>query len=237
MTRIRILLLTCLAMLLGAIGAHGQQLPQFTADDNEGWIYNNPNVPITSSNIAGGRIKLYVDKNGLVLSLVSPAFDCQSIDSIDASVIWYLKAINDSSFDLSKTALTMAIDDDMGNPVDSVTVVPTTSSSTLTLKLSLPVPSGLQTARLRFVSWKANVVSSGAIKRAIITAVTNSQPPTSPDGDADGNGVFNISDVTLTIQYLLNGSADINLQAVDMDASGDVNISDVVAIIQKLLND
>lgn len=228
----RILLL--LMALLCSVGIYCQELPQFTNSDFDGWSYNNPNVPLSSTNIAGGKIKLYIDKNGLVLTLTSPEFACQGIDSINANVAWYMKAVNDGNFDLAKTALTMAIDDETGTPLDSVTVLPPAEVSP-TLTLSLPVPAGVEVARLRFVSWQADVVSSGAIKRALLTAVTSSHQDDDPDGDADGNGTFNISDVTLAIQYILNGHADINLAAADMDRSGEVNISDIIQMIQKLL--
>ena len=56
-------------------------------------------------------------------------------------------------------------------------------------------------------------------------------------GDLDGNGTVNISDVTLLIQYLLDGSADeINLDAADFNADGATNVTDATEIIYMLLS-
>ena len=57
-------------------------------------------------------------------------------------------------------------------------------------------------------------------------------------GDVDGNGKVNISDVTALIDYLLNGDAsEISLSDADCDGNGAVNISDVTDLIDYLLSD
>ena len=59
--------------------------------------------------------------------------------------------------------------------------------------------------------------------------------PTLP-GDVDGNGIVNIGDVTMLIQYALTGQADgINLDAADFTQDGTVNINDVTTLIQYVL--
>ena len=59
---------------------------------------------------------------------------------------------------------------------------------------------------------------------------------TEMNGDVDGSGLVNISDVTALIDYLLNGDASaIVLSNADSDGNGAVNISDVTALIDYLL--
>ncbi len=56
-------------------------------------------------------------------------------------------------------------------------------------------------------------------------------------GDVNGDGNVNISDLTVLINYLLNGNATgVNLDAADCDQDTNVNISDVTALINFLLN-
>ena len=132
--------------------AMAQSLPQFSSTSFDGWEYNNPGIALTASNIGGGKIVLYTASNGLTLTLISPVFPCLGIESISSVVTWYTRNIANSSFDLSRTALTLAIDDEQGNPLDSVTVTPTTHGvSTHTLNFTIAVPQGLSRARLRFV--------------------------------------------------------------------------------------
>lgn len=222
------ILMTWLALTVSA------QLPQFTSDDYEGWIYNNPNVTLSPSVIASGRVVINVNSEGLALTLTSPQFSCQGIDRIDTEVIWYTKYFKDNKFDLDKAALTLVIEDGEGQPLDSVTCVPTTPNvSTHYLSLSLPVPSGLTTARLRFVSWTGDAISSGGIKSA--TFVAAGEGPVTTAGDVDGNGSVNITDITVLIDYLLSGTGDIQVNAADVDQDGSIGISDVTALIDILL--
>ena len=205
--------------------ALGQSLPQFSYDDYDGWSYNNPGMELNADNIGDGRIVLYVSTGG-----------CQGIDSISSTVTWFTRNIANSEFDLTRTALTLAIDDVDGHPVDSVTVTPTTPGvRTHMLDFTIPVPKGMTTARLRLVAWRANVVSSGAVRSATFTAESSSGPTTST-GDVDGNGTVNISDVTTLIDYLLNNDTVINWENADIDGDGTINISDVTALIDKLLS-
>ena len=226
--------LTILVTVLTSLSL-AAQLPQFNSDEFDGWTYNNPNIPLTESNIGPGRIVLYVS-SGLVLMLTSPTFPCAGIDSIKADVTWYTKYFYDSNFDLDKASLTLVIDDINGMPIDSVTCVPTTPGvSSHQLKLTLPVPAGLSMARLRFVSWTGTVVSSGAIKRAVLTAVTGSGPTVIP-GDANGDGAADIADVAFIIDYLLSGDdTGLNHVAADVDHDGSISIADVATLIDKLL--
>ena len=223
---------TLMALIMAA------QLPQFSNVSFDGWTYNHPSMPLSFSNIGSGKIVIYVNSEGLALTLRSPQFDCQGVDSIDATVNWYCKWFKDNQFNLSKATLTIVIDDDLGSPIDSVTVTPTTpNTSNHTLQFSLPVPQGLTTAQLRFVSWTGDVVSSGAIKEVVLTAINNSGGDDTLPGDVDGNGIVSISDVTTLIDYLLSGNSDlIDTKGADVDGDGYISISDVTALIDKLLS-
>jgi len=56
-------------------------------------------------------------------------------------------------------------------------------------------------------------------------------------GDANCDGNVNISDVTVIINKLLNGTASlVSLKAIDVNCDGNVNISDVTALINVLLS-
>ena len=222
---------------LMALATAAQELPQFDSDSFDGWTYNNPGMALTSTNIALGRIVLYVNSSGKALMLTSPEFSCQGIDSIAASVLWYTATFQNSSFDLSRTALTMVIDDTQGQPLDSVTCEPTVTGSSRTLSLRLAVPRGLTACRLRFVSWSGNVVSSGAIKQANITAVAAVTPPDVLHGDVDGDGIVSIGDVTELIDILLLNLANVDtVPAADIDHDGIISIADVTALIDLIIS-
>lgn len=227
--------ITLIAALL-ATAATSQQLPQFNSDTFDGWHYNNPGVALTSNNISEGRVVLYVNSAKKALMLTSPEFSCQNIDSIAAHVQWYTGTFYNSNFDLSLAALTMVIDNSTGQALDSVTVVPTVTGSSRTLHLRLAVPPGLESCRLRFVSWTGTLISSGAIKRADISGVKAAPHGDILVGDVDNDGVITIGDVTGLIDYLLQGaSSGAYLDASDVDGDGTITIADVTALIDIIL--
>jgi len=229
--------LVVVIMALMALSVVGQEVPQFDSYSFEGWSYNNPNIELSTENIAGGRVVLYVNSEDVALTLTSPEFDCHGIDSIAANVLWYTGTFHYEDFDLSRATLTMAIDNALGEPVDSVTCVPTTTGSSRTLKLRLAVPNGMGTGRLRFVSWTGDLISSGAIKRAVITGIAASPHDDVMLGDVDGDGMASIADVTIIIDHLLQGEGSgINLEAADVDQDGIIAIADITTLIDIILS-
>ena len=225
MGEMRRLVITLLATLTSLL-ALTQQLPRFTYNDFEGWTYNNPNVELSTDNITYFKVRLYVNSEGLVLALSSPDFSCQGIDSIRADVKWKSSSM--------AVALTMALDDQQGTPLDSTTCYPTSSTSNVqSLSFSLPVPAGVTTAHVRFVSWEANKDNCGAVREVVLTAITSGAHETIP-GDVTGDGNVNVSDVAALISLLLTDNTEGN-PAADVDGDSHVSIGDVAVLIQMLL--
>lgn len=70
------------------------------------------------------------------------------------------------------------------------------------------------------------------------TAVcTIGDAPEELKGDVDGNGVFNLDDVTMTVSYLLGEAPDgFSLTAADMDENDTVDIVDITLMVEALKN-
>ena len=218
-----------------SLAALAQEVPQFNSDDYEGWSYNNPNVTLNPTNIASGKIVLYKDKNGKALTLISPVFSCRGMDSITAQINWFTRYFNDPEFVLSRTALTLAIDDAQGTPLDSVTSTPTTVGvSSHQLDFAIAVPADADSIRLRLVSWQGTVVSSGAVRNALFQASMGTQQQ--PLGDVNGDGMVNVADVTLLIQKVLNGIEGNDITLYDINHDGTVNVADVTRLITLVLS-
>lgn len=216
-----------LLAILSAAWATAQELPYFAQNSFDGWIYNNPGVELSSSNIINAKIRLYVDSQGLVITLISPEFSCQGLDSIRADVKW---RSGSEAIDL-----TLALDAADGTPLDSATCLPTSPSRDQDFVFLIPVPAGQATARLRFVSWHAQAATSGAVRRAVFTGITG-QTHEVLLGDIDGNGVLSISDITRLISLVLSGSADYDPEVADIDGNGVLNISDITRLISMVLS-
>ena len=198
------------------------QLPQFAYNDFEGWTYSGGTL--TEDAISMG-IYLYVTSQGHTLTLTSPTFSCNGIDSIAALVRW---KSNDPN-----VGLTTIIDDATGQPLDSVTCYPVSASSNQKLAFTIAVPNGLTQARLRFVSREADVNNCGAVRAIELTAVTST---VTTAGDVNTDGHIDITDVTMLISHLLGQVVDgIDLAAADVNHDGGISINDVTALIARLL--
>lgn len=220
---IKRILLTTLCTVALTLMASGQQLPQFAYNDFEGWTYSGGTL--TEDAISRG-IYLYVTSQGHMLTLSSPVFQCNGIDSIAALVRW---RSSDPTI-----GLTTVIDDALGQPIDSVTCYPTSSSSSQKLTYTIAVPKGLAEARLRFISPEADVTNCGAVKSIELTAVTATASTT---GDVNRDGIIDITDVTILISHMLGIVVEgIDTAAADINHDGEISINDVTALISRLLN-
>ena len=217
------LVLALLSSLLG----HAQ-VPQFSSTEFEGWVYNNPTIPLDEDNIYNNRIALYISSNGLVLSLTSPQFSCYRGETIDMEVQWITPQWQNEGFRKDWVALTAALLDETGQTVDSVTWVPETISKTNNLKLTLTVPRSIQHAKLRFVAWKSIVSNCGMVRRIKATSVNRA--------DVNGDGEVSIADINAIINVILgiNEDPEMRLKA-DVNDDGEVNVSDVNKVIGAIL--
>ena len=55
-------------------------------------------------------------------------------------------------------------------------------------------------------------------------------------GDVDDNGVVNVTDVTILINYMLSGNVNINFANADCDSSKSINITDVTMLINYVMS-
>ena len=202
------------------------QVPQFTPTNYEGWIYTNPNTPLNQSNIQNNKIYLYKTKNGLYLTLTSPEFACHTGQVLDMAVTWVTDEWQNYNFDVNKVALTAAILDENDMAVDSVTykLTPTTVSRTNHLNMSIAIPRGLTSTRLRFAAWKADVNNCGAIRQIIISSTLK--------GDVNQDGEVTVADVNAIIDVILGSevSEDVHSRA-DVNGDNEISLADINDVI------
>ena len=89
---------------------------------------------------------------------------------------------------------------------------------------------------IRAVAKKEDMLDSNT---SVLYFVLDDEPqPQVKPGDANGDNIVNIDDVTALINYLLTDDASgINLQNANCNNDGFVNIDDVTALINFLLTD
>lgn len=204
------------------------QLPQFSSQSFEDWVYTNPSIPLNQSNILNNKIVLYTTSTGQHLTLTSPPFACYGGQTIDMTVTWITDQWKDEGFDVKKVALTAALLDATGATIDSVTYQPASVSRTNYLDLSITVPSGMTSARLRFAGWKSNVKNSGAVRQIVMNSVLK--------GDVNLDGEVSVADVNAVIQVLLGDAVAADLKGrADVNKDKEVTVADVNSVIGYIL--
>jgi len=220
-------LMTSLAALALALTALAQ-VPQFSSRNFTGWEYTNSSLALNESNILGNKIVLYVNSLGQPLTLVSPQFNCQAGETIDMKVTWVTDMWLDDGFVMSKVALTAALLDKNGHAVDSVTWNPADLHRFNEVNLSIMVPRGLSSARLRFASWKADVYSSGAVRQIAMTSQLK--------GDVNDDGEVTVADVNAVISVITGDQVDEGVVArADVNGDHEVTIADINEVLGFIL--
>ena len=211
-----------------AMTSLAQQMPQFSPREFEGWVYENPFIELTQQNIINNKIVLYTTSQGLRHTLTSPEFSCRAGQTIDMTVTWITDQWQNSNFVVRKVALTASLLDENDATVDSVTFKPTTVNRTNYVNLSITVPRGLTTAKLRFFAWQADVNSLGAVRQIVMTSTLR--------GDVNLDGEVNVADVNAVIDVILGGDADEDLrQRADVDRDGEVSVADINSVIDIIM--
>jgi hypothetical protein len=106
------------------------------------------------------------------------------------------------------------------------------------MNVTLNVPNNMQAGvyDVKLFSIVLNTVGNVAISPADVTAkltVKDVAP-----GDANGDGVINVTDVGMVIDHILeNTPANFVRAAADMNNDGDVDVTDVGLIIDLILSD
>lgn len=220
-------LMTLFAVLIMALAANGQ-VPQFSSKSFAGWEYSNSTIELNESNILGNKIALYVNSLGKALTLTSPQFNCQPGETIDMKVIWVTDQWLNESFVTSKVALTAALLDKDGVAMDSVTWEPANLSRFNEVSLSIMVPRGMRSARLRFASWKADVYSCGAVRQIEMTSELK--------GDVNEDGEVTVADVNAVISVIMGDNVSEGLIArADVNRDHEVTVADINEVIDFIL--
>lgn len=221
-------IITSIMALMLAIVALGQS-PQFSPVNFADWVYNNPTIALNQDNILGNRIVLYTSSEGYPLTLTSPSFACHAGETIDMTVTWVTRYWQNEDFVIDKAGFTAALINRDGVALDSVTFTPTTLGRENEVELSLTVTHGLGNARLRFASWKGDVMNSGAIRRIITSAVIKA--------DVNLDGEVSLADVNAVIDVIITGTDDGDLmRRADVNGDEEISIADINSVINAIIS-
>lgn len=213
--------------LLTVAACHGQ-VPQFSSSDFADWVYTNPGIEVNQDNILANRIVLYTDNQGRQLTLISPRFDVRTGQTIDLSVTWVTRFWQSEEFVVYKAGFTAAIINQDGVAVDSVTFTPTSLRRENQVNLSLTVSHGMRNARLRLASWKADIVSSGAVRSIEATSYFKA--------DVNLDGEVSLADANAVIDIIVGGTQDDELaRRADVNGDGEISLADINAVIDVIV--
>ena len=215
-----------LMCLGGCVMAVAQVFPQFNNKSFDEWTYSRADVELNSYNILHNKITLFTTQAGNTYTLTSPAFSCEAVDTLTLTTTWVTEYWNESYLKPDRVALTVALLNEQGVTVDSVTCAVTTPTKTNILTMKLDRQSGWPShGQLRLAAWKADVQSNGAVREVVLEVSTR--------GDVNQDGTVSIADVTALVNALLDEKED---AVFDVNNDGTVSIADITALVNIVLN-
>jgi len=220
-----LLLVVALASLTSSAG---NVLAQFDLNHFEDWTYTRPGYDMTRPDIGANRINLYKDNVGVDYTLISPLIEKGGAQAITVDIEAYSQTYDDSKYNAYKASPTIELLDSAGNVVNSVFYKFETEELErfINIRFDLSVcPSN--SFKVRLACWNADVDTPLSVKRVLIEQAYN--------GDVNGDGAVNASDVTAIYNYILNGDTS-NVATSDVNGDGSINASDVTAVYSIILN-
>jgi len=229
MTKLKFVFAIVMVMLC-KLTLQAVDLPQFSSSSYKDWDYNNSYIDLSVTNILANRIVLYTTKAGFTYQLTSPQFDCSTVGGVSMDVTWVTDQWKTEQFNVDKVTLTATLLDETGTAIDSVTYAPDSVSRTNLVHLELTIPKSMKKAQLRFVSWKGDVNSSGAVRQIVITPTE-----TSSNGDVNGDGETTIADINTITEVMLGAITDAETVALaDVNGDDDVSLADINDVVDKM---
>ena len=213
-----------LAVLPCASWAGESTLVEFNLSSYDDWYYNRSDVELNAESISHQRVKLFRTSNGIDLTLTSPVFDCNGLDSIAVDVEY---VVTQGVENYAKLPLTiMFIDEE--STVGTVTQGVEKNSLVNQLSASFTVAASQSKGQIRLMALKADTGSNASVRSVVVTGFSHNLT-----GDVNGDGVVDITDVNALVNAIAAGvSAEIN---TDVNGDGVTDITDVNAVINMLL--
>lgn len=220
-------LLFSLALICIALAAGATQYAVFNQNSFEGWIYTRSNVTLTTDFISSYKVTIYKNSAGKDFTLISPSFDTNGQSTIRVKFDWKSTTYGEENYNLTKNSPYIELLDLNDNviaqcyhqlkepkiihDIDVVVKMPANSTGPI---------------KVRIAAWNADTNTPGAVKHVEISNQVN--------GDVNGDGMINVSDITKLVNVIL-GIIDLPSEFADVNGDGTVNVSDITALVNIIL--
>lgn len=217
--------LVALCLVL-ALTAYAQKLAQFDLNNFNGWTYTRTGVDLSSDYICGNKVNLY----GKYM-LVSPLFSVSNVKYVKVQARIVAKDYAQSKYSLAKASPTIELLNEQGEVVASQKHTFGEALQVQEFTDYVAVADGSKKVCMRISAPNADVSSTGAVSELLLTASLSDGSKVV--GDIDGDGICDVTDVTLLINIILDRS--VTSDVADVNADGVVDVSDVTTLINIIL--
>lgn len=165
-------LLALAAVTLVHTAATAQEsLALFNQNSYAGWSYTRPGFKLDTYSISMNNVKLYRSSSNVDYTLVSPAFTCAGLKTVDVDATLYCTTVPSGTYDLNRGYPTFQLLDLNGGVLASVDVVFAEAQQFHEhLPVSISVPLGTSQAKLRVAAWNADLNSTISVREVAVTA-------------------------------------------------------------------
>lgn len=191
-------LLALAAVTLVHTAATAQEsLALFNQNSYAGWSYTRPGFKLDTYSISMNNVKLYRSSSNVDYTLVSPAFTCAGLKTVDVDATLYCTTVPSGTYDLNRGYPTFQLLDLNGGVLASVDVVFAEAQQFHEhLPVSISVPHGTSQAKLRVAAWNADLNSTISVREVAVTANASGVAAVGADRPCvvqDGRGMITVS--------------------------------------------
>ncbi len=191
-------LLALAAVTLVHTAATAQEsLALFNQNSYAGWSYTRPGFKLDTYSISMNNVKLYRSSSNVDYTLVSPAFTCAGLKTVDVDATLYCTTVPSGTYDLNRGYPTFQLLDLNGGVLASVDVVFAEAQQFHEhLPVSISVPQGTSQAKLRVAAWNADLNSTISVREVAVTANASGVAAVGADRPCvvqDGRGMITVS--------------------------------------------
>lgn len=191
------LLALAAVMLVHTAATAQESLALFNQNSYAGWSYTRPGFKLDTYSISMNNVKLYRSSSNVDYTLVSPAFTCAGLKTVDVDATLYCTTVPSGTYDLNRGYPTFQLLDLNGGVLASVDVVFAEAQQFHEhLPVSISVPQGTSQAKLRVAAWNADLNSTISVREVAVTANASGVAAVGADRPCvvqDGRGMITVS--------------------------------------------
>ena len=171
---------------------------------------------------------IFKNSAGKDFTLISPSFNTNGQSTIRVKFDWKSTTYGEDNYSLTKNSPYIEVLDLNDNVIAQCYYQLKEAKIIHDIDVVVKIPgNSTGPVKVRIAAWNADTNTPGAVKHVEISNQIN--------GDVNGDGAINVSDITALINVIM-GITSLPTEFADVNGDGAINVSDITALINIIMN-